>query len=576
MPSPTPDIRRLLIAFVSDYARNDDIYLLDPTTGDVWPLVQSPAEERDPVFAPDGDSLAFRSNAGGSWVWYRLDLETGRQTRLFYHDLDLDGRSSILAQDLTTMAYRGNLTWSSQPGFLYAYDAYLYNYMNVYVCQIDDLCRALLAYPPLVYNSNGQRVPTGNYGPAWRPGSAQIAFTSWRDGQKDLYLVDANGQNLVRLTADASDEENPVWHPNSQRIAFVRWQNNDADLYTLDLVSMVETRLTHDPYPDRSPTYAPDGTLLWMRYEPGPPFEVHDPFYPGRWRLWLRTPDGQERQIRISISDMDVYDPTAGLIRRPTWISHASVSPTPIPTRPADQSVNLVRLDIQCAGGDPRLNALLVDDYLVWRADVLSQTGYDFLGSISDMFRPLGYGTTHYGHLSWHRTGRTLDVLQEWHDPPNGPNQLLVVRDDLGPQTYWRLYLRTRYQDGRMGEPITVAPWIGWFNLDPRREPQDYAAGGKPDVIPPGYYVDLTQLAQRYGWHRIASYQDQNFNWKWDSVGMEFWHYERTDGLTWWQAMSQIYPSKIVQTWYGWSVCTSKLGIAPNWLRAKGIPEPAP
>jgi TolB protein len=192
------------------------------------------------------------------------------------------------------------------------------------------------------------------------------------------------------------------------------------------------------------------------------------------------------------------------------------------------------------------------------------------------MFRRLGYSGRDYGHLSWHRTGRAVDFLFEWYAPEDNRNRLLVVREDLGEQIYWRLYLLCREQDGSMGEPLTVAPWVDWFNLDPAQEPEAYAAGGRPGAIPSGYYLDLTRLAKQHGWHRIASYEEADFDWKTDSVGREFWHYQRTEGLTWWQAMAQIYPLETLEQTYSWEICTGKLGMDPTWLEAKGIPTPTP
>jgi TolB protein len=240
------------------------------------------------------------------------------------------------------------------------------------------------------------------------------------------------------------------------------------------------------------------------------------------------------------------------------------------------EQVELATLDIVCAGNHPQINAQLAGVYGAWRAEVLATTGYDVLGQISDMFRPLGYSRSEYGHLSWHRTGRAVDLLFEWRAPADDENRLLVVREDLGPQTYWRLYIRAREQDGTMGEPLTDAPWVFWFELDPDKEASAYAAGGRLGPIPLGFYVDLTRLARRHGWHRIASYQEANFDWRTDSVGREFWHYQRTDGLTWWEAMLEIYPLETVEQYYGWSVCIDELDLDPAWLTAKGIPTPSP
>ena len=565
-PTSTPDPRRPLLAFVSDRTRNDDLYLFDPATGDVVNVTHSPAEERDPVFSPDGRWLIFRSNAGGAWAFYRLDLETGE-------------RSRYPGDDETTSAYRGRLDPLPRPGWAgeAVYESYREGWLNLYAQTSDGRHVPLFLTPVYITDTAGRAVPAGNYAPVWRPGGKQIAYTSWQEGRKAIYLAQLGAGRLVsptRLMHNAVDDQEPAWRPDGRELVFVRWQNHDADLYALDLTSGAQTRLTDSPYPDRSPTFTPDGALFWTRYEPGAPFELHDPFYPGHWRLWMQLPGAPAQAAALPVADLDVFTPRGGLALWPAWGSE--VTPLPTPSLPPTSPVGLTQLDIRCAGGDPRINGLIAADYAALRSAILDQSGYDLLGKISDMFRPLGYSTRNYGHLSWHRTGRALDLLFEWHEPPASPNRLLVTREDLGAQTFWRLYLRVRVQDGAMGEPMTSAPWIFWFELDRRQEPDAFAAGGKAGVIPAGYYLDVTRLMRRYGWHRIASYQEEDFDWKWDSVGREFWHYQRTDGLTWWQAMRQIYDPETLEAMYGWQICTDQLDLDPIWLQAKGVPTPTP
>jgi TolB protein len=549
VPTPAPKVLYPLVAFVSDRTGDDDIYLLNRATGQVVNLTHAPGEDRDPVFAPDGRSLAFRSNVEGRWAFYRIDLATGVRTALFDPSAEQG-------------AYVGRLAWSPDGEDRYVYEFYNQGDLDLFA-----------------HNAGGARQQltkhqAGDYDPAWRPDGAQVAFASWRDGQKDLYLAGPDGSGVAPLVHSADDEEEPAWHPGGGHLAFVRWQDHDADLYELNVDSGAETRLTSDPYPDRSPAYAPDGTLFWVRYVPGEPFEVHDPYRAGHWQLWMCPPGGTDQQVALALPGVDVYTPAAGDALWPERGTAPLVVPASEPAPLSDGTVELSVIDIEVAGNNPRMHPHLVESYQAWRDEVYVQTGYDFLGKVSDMFRPLGYSGREYGHLSWHRTGRAVDLLFEWRDPPDAPNQLMVVRDTLGAQTYWRLYLRCREQDGSMGEPLTVAPWTFWFSLDPAKEPQAYAAGGRPDHIPSGYYVDVTHLAKRHGWHRIASYQEADFDWKTDSVGREFWHYQRTDGLTWWEAMSQIYTQETLLESYGWTVCTEELEMDPEWLLAKGIPTP--
>ena len=90
-----------------------------------------------------------------------------------------------------------------------------------------------------------------------------------------------------------------------------------------------------------------------------------------------------------------------------------------------------------------------------------------------------------------------------------------------------------------MGQPLREAPW----NLQ-----VGTAEGGAPmATIPPGYYVDFTTLAKDYGWNRVRAI------WRWRSYypDVEWWHFQKTDGLPWWDAMKQVYKEEDIISSYG-------------------------
>jgi len=58
--------------------------------------------------------------------------------------------------------------------------------------------------------------------PEWSPDGTKIAFSSNRDGDFDIYVMDADGQNLQRITNDPAQDSSPKWSPNGARIAFFR------------------------------------------------------------------------------------------------------------------------------------------------------------------------------------------------------------------------------------------------------------------------------------------------------------------------------------------------------------------
>jgi len=66
--------------------------------------------------------------------------------------------------------------------------------------------------------------------PAWSPDHRQIAFQSDRDGNWEIYVMNADGSGLRRLTDDDAEDGEPSWSPDGKRIAFVR----DGRLFTID------------------------------------------------------------------------------------------------------------------------------------------------------------------------------------------------------------------------------------------------------------------------------------------------------------------------------------------------------
>jgi TolB protein len=247
-------------------------------------------------------------------------------------------------------------------------------------------------------------------------------------------------------------------------------------------------------------------------------------------------------------------------------------------TRPAPETsaqvdsparLELVRLeDIQAP--DPRLVTGIDMALRDWRTAVRDRSGHDFLARVSDIFRPAAYYGHRLGYLSWHKTGRAVDLLFDWRGV-DGKQALYVVREDLAGEVYWRLFLKCVAQNGSQGEPLAQAPWHFWWHPDSQKNPVTVANGGRPLPIPTGYFVDVTALARRYGWSRIASYHLDDFDWRRDSTATEYWHYQRTDGLTWYQAMSQIYPEESLQKLFSRPMAAAR-GQTEEVVDGKGLP----
>jgi hypothetical protein len=113
-----------------------------------------------------------------------------------------------------------------------------------------------------------------------------------------------------------------------------------------------------------------------------------------------------------------------------------------------------------------------------------------------------------------------------------------VVREEVGASVMWRVYLRVAEtaQGGQLGEPLKRLPWD--FASRTAGDPQIFEQGGRTKAaVPAGYYIDLTRLAEDYGWQRVPAGRD----WRSNFPSILYWQFERRDGLTWDQAMLELY-----------------------------------
>ena len=53
----------------------------------------------------------------------------------------------------------------------------------------------------------------GDRHPSWSTDGSKIAFRSLRDGNNEIYVMDADGSNQIRLTDNASLDAEPDWSP---------------------------------------------------------------------------------------------------------------------------------------------------------------------------------------------------------------------------------------------------------------------------------------------------------------------------------------------------------------------------
>ena len=114
-----------------------------------------------------------------------------------------------------------------------------------------------------------------NQSPAWSADGGKIAFSSSRTGNPEIWLADANGGNLHKLTSFKGPNVGPTFNPRTgAQIAWVSGRTGLPQIYTMDIDGSNVQRITDGGYAV-SPSWAPNGQLLafsWNRkYGPGDP-----------------------------------------------------------------------------------------------------------------------------------------------------------------------------------------------------------------------------------------------------------------------------------------------------------------
>ena len=103
--------------------------------------------------------------------------------------------------------------------------------------------------------------PDADFQPVWSPTGEQILFVSNRDGVYDLYLMDANGENVKRVFKKIASREQPAWSPDGKQITYLGNKGDDWAIYITTLDGK-EERLATCGRSGGFPAWSPDGTEI--------------------------------------------------------------------------------------------------------------------------------------------------------------------------------------------------------------------------------------------------------------------------------------------------------------------------
>ena len=199
-----PDYSRGYVWALYDF----DIYTADDDGGDLTRIFSTPVYDGEATLSPDGETIVFTSAAGGDLDIYTMKAD-GSDVRQLTDEVGYDG-GPFFSPDGTKIVYRAH--HPTDPRALADYQALLADglirptTLDIWVMDADGSDKVRVT-------DNG----AANFGPFFHPSGEKIVFSSnmhdptGRDF--DLYLIGVDGRGLERVTAHPDFDGFPMWSP---------------------------------------------------------------------------------------------------------------------------------------------------------------------------------------------------------------------------------------------------------------------------------------------------------------------------------------------------------------------------
>ena len=221
-PAGSPDGRR--IAFTSRRGLTPDLYVMDSDGTNVIRLTRDNFLEGRSSWSPDSRKIAFASFCKLNCDIFTVDANGENRTRLTEHEMK-----------------NVDPSWSpdgSKIAFVSAANFGALDPHHIFVMNADGKERR---------NLTGDTNLTHSRNPTWSPDGHKIAFQSQRvfEGY-DIYVITAEGKNLEQLTEEGNNRM-PAYSPDGRKIAFVSTRGGDFNIYLMDTNGRNAVKLTRTP-----------------------------------------------------------------------------------------------------------------------------------------------------------------------------------------------------------------------------------------------------------------------------------------------------------------------------------------
>jgi TolB protein len=237
------------IYFVSSRTGHKEIWSMDYDGSNQKAFTAYGTITTFPVVSPDGTKIAFttypvRKGAGGKVIGegqpeiFVHSVETGRKLVYYNQKASMNAASDFLLDS------RHLLIYCTASGF-----------SQIYETDLDGSGLRRVTHSVSLEVEGKVNPKTGN----------DVVFVSGRGGTPQVYRMNIDGTDVVRLTTGEGDAVNPSWSPDGQHIAFSwtrGYEPGNFNIFVMDVATRDFVQLTHGAGRNENPSWAPDGVHL--------------------------------------------------------------------------------------------------------------------------------------------------------------------------------------------------------------------------------------------------------------------------------------------------------------------------
>ncbi len=269
------------IVFATDRDGQMEVYSVKPDGTGLTRLTSASQVDWYPALSPDGSKVIFESNRDGQYEIYGMDIDGSNQVNLtndaavdWFPAWSPDGSKIVFASTRTG----GHL------------EIYVMNADGTGVTPITSGTQESLEpqWSPdgttILFSRRAPATGGGAVGPSklwtmnadgsgqaallptstsndhsaeYSPDGTMIVFITNRDGNEEVYRVNADGTGLLRLTTTAAREQVPSFSPNGDYIVFDTDRDGNVELYTMQADGTNQARFTNNPAQDFAADWGP-------------------------------------------------------------------------------------------------------------------------------------------------------------------------------------------------------------------------------------------------------------------------------------------------------------------------------